>query len=80
MKEDSEKCLLETLALAKEMKEMADKGDSARCDVGCGVLYGTLRDYAYKIRSLAESEISTHQSMAAVKEKKAAVPSVSRKQ
>jgi hypothetical protein len=42
------------------MSEIADEGDSAREDVGCGVLYGMLRDSAYKIRRLAEEEREAH--------------------
>jgi hypothetical protein len=42
------------------MSEIADEGDGAREDVGCGVLYGVLRDSAYKIRKLAEEEREAH--------------------
>lgn len=52
--------LRRTLALADAMSEMADEGDHAREDVGCGVLYGVLRDSAYKIRRLAEEEREAH--------------------
>ena len=38
----------------------ADAGDEARADTSCGVLYGTLRDSAYKLRHLAEQEIEAH--------------------
>jgi len=43
-----------------KMMELADEGDSNREDVGCGVLFGTVRDCAYKIQSLAELEIAEH--------------------
>ncbi len=43
------------------MIELADQGDADREDTGCGVLYGVLRDSAYKIRQLAEKEKSRHQ-------------------
>lgn len=52
--------LRRTLALADAMSEIADEGDSAREDVGCGVLYGMLRDSAFKIRRLAEEEREAH--------------------
>jgi len=52
--------LRKTLALTDAMSEIADEGDSAREDVGCGVLYGVLRDTAYKIRKLAEEERDAH--------------------
>ena len=38
------------------MLDLADEGDSVREGAGCGVLYGVLRDSAYKIRQPAESE------------------------
>jgi len=42
------------------MMLLADRGDENRQDRSCGVLYGTLRDSAYKLRSLAEQEIDIH--------------------
>lgn len=50
----------ETLNLVEQMLELADKGDDAREDPGCGVLYGILRDSAYKIKQTAEAERVTH--------------------
>lgn len=44
------------------MTVLADKGDDSRQDRSCGVLYGTLRDAAYKLRGLAEQEINLHKS------------------
>lgn len=52
--------LEKTLKLADRMMEVADRGDAAREDIGCGVLYGLLRDSAYKIRKLAEEEKRAH--------------------
>ncbi|HOV87547.1 MAG TPA: hypothetical protein PLM79_14385 [Syntrophobacteraceae bacterium] len=52
--------LLKTLELTDRMVEIADQGDMAREDPGCGVLYGVLRDAAFKIRKLAEDERSVH--------------------
>lgn len=49
-----------TLALAERMLTLADQGDAVREDSGCGVLYGVLRDAAYKIRHLAEAERQAH--------------------
>jgi hypothetical protein len=49
-----------TLELADRMVEVADSGDWVREDVGCGVLYGVLRDSAFKIRKLAEAERDAH--------------------
>ena len=46
--------------LCYEMLELADHGDKFRLDTGCGVVYGTLRDVAYKVRKLAEKELLQH--------------------
>lgn len=52
--------LQRTLELVDLMAEIADQGDEMREDVGCGVLYGVLRDSAYKIKKLAEGERQAH--------------------
>jgi len=49
-----------TIQLAKEMIKLADKGDIDREDNGCGILYGILRDCAYKLKQLAETEKENH--------------------
>jgi hypothetical protein len=56
----SNECLKKTLELAALMLQVADEGDAARKDVGCGVLYGVLRDSAYRIQKLAEAERQAH--------------------
>ncbi len=53
--------LRKALILAEELLKLADKGDLARKDVGCGVLYGTMRDCGYKIRTLVQAEQQVHQ-------------------
>lgn len=53
--------ILKTLRLADEMIALADQGDADREDVGCGVLYGVLRDTAYKLKRMAEEERRSHQ-------------------
>ena len=60
MNSTSNKNLIRALDLVRELIELADQGDDAREDVGCGVLYGTVRDSAYKIKALADSEIAEH--------------------
>ena len=50
----------ETLDLTEIMLALSDKGDAVREDDGCGILYGVLRDAAYKIRKLAEVEKENH--------------------
>ena len=54
------KNLRKTLELVDVMNVIADAGDLAREDTGCGVLYGVLRDSAYKIKKLAEAEREAH--------------------
>ncbi|MFC2131849.1 hypothetical protein ACFLSQ_10480 [Bacteroidota bacterium] len=49
--------IVKVLRLTREMIILADEGDDNRKDSSCGVLYGLLRDTAYKIRGLAEKEI-----------------------
>jgi hypothetical protein len=49
-----------TLNLVDEMIKIADKGDVEREDNGCGILYGVLRDSAYKVKKLAEQEKEKH--------------------
>ena len=53
--------LRKTLILVEEMIALADQGDADREDVGCGVLYGIIRDSAYKIKKIAEEEKRRHQ-------------------
>ena len=49
-----------TLHLTKEMIKLANKGYIEREDNGCGVLYGILRDSAYKLKQIAETEREQH--------------------
>lgn len=50
-----------TIQVSHEMIRIADRGDAEREDTGCGILYGVLRDSAYKILKLAEAEKKKHQ-------------------
>ena len=52
--------IYETLRLVRKMLRLADEGDAHREDVGCGVLYGLLRDSAYKLQKVAEQEKLAH--------------------
>lgn len=60
MCKQTNKNLLKALELSQKLLHLAEEGERYRLDVGCGVLYGTIRDSAYKIRSLAEAEIERH--------------------
>ncbi|MBU2513710.1 hypothetical protein KJ966_20410 [bacterium] len=60
--ETANKNLANLIALCCEMLELADLGDNYRVDDGCGVVFGSLRDSAYKIRRLAKEELLKHDS------------------
>jgi hypothetical protein len=46
--------------MARELLALADAGDADRTDDGCGVLYGIVRDCAYKMRAQAGREQEAH--------------------
>jgi len=48
------------LRLTREMMALADEGDRDRNDPSCGIIYGVLRDSAYKLRQLARQECEHH--------------------
>ncbi len=52
--------LKKAIHLTDEMIELSNTGDAEREDTGCGILYGIMRDAAYKIRKLAETERDKH--------------------
>ncbi len=52
--------LLKILRLTNDMLALADEGDRDRNDDTCGILYGVLRDMAYRIRDLAQQECEKH--------------------
>ena len=60
MGEECNQHIRRALTLADALLTLADEGDAVRKDVGCGVLFGTIRDCAYKIRAQAESELVEH--------------------
>jgi len=41
-----------TFDLADKMIVLSDQGDAVRDDDGCGILYGVIRDAAFKIKKL----------------------------
>ena len=54
------KNLMEVIRLTERMLELASEGDRSRNDPACGILYGILRDAAYRLRKLAETECLEH--------------------
>ena len=60
MSADYNENLVRTLRLTREMLALADEGDRDRNDDSCGIVYGVLRDMAYRLRTLAESECAKH--------------------
>jgi hypothetical protein len=64
----SDKNLNKVIELCYEMLELADHGDKFRNDDGCGVVYGALRDDAYKLRRLAEREKEKHKTQKKISE------------
>jgi hypothetical protein len=61
MSEPFNENLKRLLELTREMLALADEGDRDRVDDSCGILYGILRDSAYRLRSLTEEELHRHQ-------------------
>ena len=61
MSRPCDKNIQRTIDLTQEMMRLADQGDADREDTGCGILYGMLRDTAYKLRQMAENEKKQHQ-------------------
>ena len=53
-------CIKKTLNLVKDMLILADEGDAVREDINCGILYSVLRDSAYKLKNMAETEREVH--------------------
>lgn len=56
----SNKNINRVLELSHKLLSIADRGDIQRRDDSCGVLYGIVRDCAYKILDAANKERSRH--------------------
>ena len=52
--------LKKTLDLTDEMIKLADQAETACSDNGCAVVYGILRDSAYRVRKEAQRERENH--------------------
>ena len=48
------------LSMADQLRLLADDGETNCSDDGCAVLYGVIRDCAYRIKSRAEAEGEWH--------------------
>ncbi|MBA4386522.1 MAG: hypothetical protein C0404_00995 [Verrucomicrobia bacterium] len=48
--------------LARRLTILADEGEVDSMDDGCSVLYGVVRDCAYRIKGQAEQEKERHKS------------------
>jgi len=53
------------LLLSREMREFADQGTADSPDEGCFLVYGVIRDCAYKIQSVAEQQLRRDSDVAA---------------
>lgn len=63
MEASCSKWIRQALRVARELTILADEGESQSRDDGCVVLYGVVRDCAYKIRQEAERERNVHRRM-----------------
>jgi len=61
MKELCNEHIKETLELVRGLIILADEGERDSRDDGCRLLYGVIRDCAYKIKNEAEREKLAHQ-------------------
>jgi len=52
--------ILKVMELSQQLLFCADKGDMQREDDGCGVLFGIVRDCAYKLHDAAQKEKLNH--------------------
>jgi hypothetical protein len=49
--------------MAKALMDTANKAEAASDDDGCRILFGVMRDCAYKIRKQAECEYEAHKAV-----------------
>ena len=52
--------ILEVLRLTQELLALADRADTEEEDDSCRILFGVVRDCAFKIHSEAEREVQRH--------------------
>ena len=61
MKQSCNEHIKESLEMVRSLIILADEGERDSRDDGCRLLYGVIRDCAYKIKNEAERERSAHQ-------------------
>ncbi len=61
MKQSCNEHIKESLDLVRSLIILADEGERDSSDDGCRLLYGVIRDCAYKIKYEAERERNAHQ-------------------
>ncbi len=60
MENSCQRHLQQAYDLAEKLLALADEGDATRQDVGCGIVFGTMRDCGYKLQTLVAKEIEAH--------------------
>ena len=53
--------LVRARRLTHEMLALADEGDRDRLDASCAIVFGILRDTAYRLRKTVDEECLKHQ-------------------
>jgi|GEM_PF-850908 len=53
--------IIHVLELSNELLEVGNDGIECQVDNSCGILFGILRDCAFRLQQLAEKEIELHQ-------------------
>ena len=56
--------IVKALALARRLNALADEGEQGSEDNGCALLYGIMRDCAYRIKTEAQRERALHRTRA----------------
>jgi hypothetical protein len=60
MNQNCNEHIRQVLEHARQLTLLADEGEARSQDDGCAVLYGIIRDCAYKIRAAGEQEREVH--------------------
>ena len=60
MNRSRNKYISKAMEMAKALMAIADEAEAAGCDDSCCILFGVMRDCAYKIRKQAERQYKVH--------------------